>query len=66
METDAKIDSAYYAGIGNYYCLASPSARDSESLVYVYNSSDGVVSVGYYSRYSAFCPLVSLQPDVKL
>ena len=66
VKTDATIDSMYYPGNSQYYWLASPSAHDTNLVLFVGSSSGGLVDNYNYDSYNAFCPLVSLKSTVSL
>ena len=66
VKTDATIDSMYYPGRNQSYCLASPSARDTNYVLAVYSSYGGYVYCNTYDSNYAFCPLVSLKSTVSL
>ena len=64
--SDSAIDSMYYPGGGKYNWLASPSANNSSSVVYVDSEYKGYVTYDYYGNGRALCPLVSLKSSVQL
>ena len=64
--TDSAIDSMYYPGANQFYWLASPSASDTGSVMYVRYFSGGNVNSNDCIIYYALCPLVSLQSSVNL
>ena len=66
VKTDSKVDSMYYPGDKQYYWLASPSAYDSDYVLYVSYSGGGDVISDGYDGSRAFCPLVSLKSTVSL
>ena len=66
VKTDATIDSMYYPGDDQYYWLASPSADDTNIVLFVYYISGGSVASNYYYSLNALCPLVSLKSTVSL
>ena len=66
VKTDSEIDTMYYPGDGKYYWLASPSARDSTSVMAVYCGCGGYVCCNYSYDVDGFCPLVSLKSSVNL
>ena len=66
VKTDATIDSMYYPGDNQYYWLASPSAYNTNDVLYVNYYNGGSVNDYYYFNYYAFCPLVSLKSTVSL
>ncbi len=65
VKTDSKVDSMYYPGDNQYYWLASPSALNANSVLFVSSSNGGCVTYAY-SGGLAFCPLVSLKSTVSL
>ena len=66
VKTDATIDSMYYPGNSQYYWLASPSAYNTDYVLYVYYAYGGLVAYNTYDGDFAFCPLVSLKSTVSL
>ena len=66
VKTDATIDSMYYPGEDQYYWLASPSAGDTNYVLFVNYSNGGIVDSNDYNSDIAFCPLVSLKSTVSL
>ena len=67
VKTDSAIDSMYYPGSGNYYWLASPSARGTNIVLIVTCPNGGNVGTrSYYNGGAALCPLVSLKSSVSL
>ena len=58
-------DKMYNPGSSTYYWLASPSAYDSNTLMYVDGNISRVGGSGYGDNL-AVCPLVSLKSDVTL
>ena len=77
---DDSIGSMYNPDIGKsqetfYSWLCSPSAKDNELLMGTYgrrynysggNGEGGIIGHIYYNNQAAFCPLVSLKPNVSL
>ena len=67
VKTDSQIDSMYYpGGSSKYYWLASPSAFNSNGVMFVRGNGGGYVFSNSYYADGAFCPLVSLESDVLL
>ena len=66
VKTDATIDSMYYPGEDQYYWLASPSAHNTNAVLFVNYYSGGLVNGTSYDHDIAFCPLVSLKSTVSL
>ena len=67
VQTDENIDSMYYPGDGKYYWLSSPDSHNSYFVMDVIANQGGQIRNNKYdTSYNAFCPLVSLQPDIDL
>ena len=66
VKTDSKVDSMYYPGDNQYYWLASPSASNSNTVLFVDCGLGGFVGNYICTSAYAFCPLVSLKSTVSL